>query len=284
VDLSRHRRRAQKRRWIKIAIATVFWLALIVLLRPMFVRQMLYPAPAIPVGEPPPGLEEVVLELDGGVRAVGWAGSGEGPAVVFLHGNGENLETMRMAGLYEELEALEVTFLALDYPGYGRSTGQPSEESLVAASNAAFAWLGERHPGAPRAIVGWSLGAAVGIQTAAAHADEVEGVVLLSAWDTLPELAANFFPGFLVNLALDDTYDSLAAAAELEAPVLMIHGVEDRIIGIEHGRRLHGAFDGNARFVEIPRAGHNDLLGRPEVWHHLGDFLRMLQVSTPKKR
>ncbi len=250
------------------------------------VRQMLYPAPPIPVPSPPPSpLEEVTLELPAGERAVAWAlahSDPAGPAVIFFHGNGENLETVRYSGLFEELAALGAHVLAVDYPGYGRSTGEPSEASLRLAGEAGLAWLGERHPDSPLVIVGWSLGAAVATQAAARRAPpDVAGVVLMSAWSDLASLAALHYPSWLVGLGLKDKYDSVAAARDVRAPVLMIHGTGDEIIPLAQGRRLHDALSSSApacRFVEVPGAGHNDLLSRPVVWRELGAFLEQLSA------
>ncbi len=257
--------------------------AVIYLMLDPLIRQMLYPAPPIPVPSPPPAtLEEVILELPAGERAVGWALAhprAAGPAVAFFHGNGENLETVRMSGTFEQLAALGAHVLAVDYPGYGRSIGTPSEASLTAAGEAALAWIGERHPGSKKVIVGWSLGAAVAVQTAARNRERVDRLVLMSAWSDLASLAAIHYPSWLVGLGLKDTYDSVAAAAEVEAPVLMIHGTADEIIPLAQGRQLHQALEssplsGGCRLVEVPGAGHNDLLARPEVWEELAAFLR----------
>ncbi len=239
------------------------------------IRQMLYPAPPIPVPQPPPPLEEVTLELPDGKRAIAWArphSDAAGPAVVFFHGNGENLETVRMSGTFEQLAALGAHVLAVDYPGYGRSTGEPSEASLTAAGEAGLEWIARRHPDSKKVVLGWSLGAAVAIRTAANRPSEVDGLVLMSAWSDLASLAATHYPSWLVGLGLKDRYDSVTAAADVRAPVLMIHGSVDQIIPLAQGRQLHEALLAS-RFVEVPGAGHNDLLARREVWQELGAFL-----------
>ena len=61
-------------------------------------------------------------------------------------------------------------------------------------------------------------------------------------------------------------------APRLAGPTLVIHGLEDRIIPVEHGRRLALALPA-ARYLEVPDAGHNDLLGRPEVWAAMAEYL-----------
>ncbi len=267
------------------------------------VRQMLYPAPPISVPSPPPApLEEVTLELPGGERASCWAQEhpdASSPAVVFFHGNGENLETVRLSGMFDQLAALGVHVLAVDYPGYGRSTGTPSEASLTAAGEAGLGWITGRHPESKKVVLGWSLGAAVAIKTAVGddadtdgktprrRADgpprrrRVDGLVLMSAWSDLASLAAIHYPSWLVGLGLKDKYDSVAAAAGVRSPVLMIHGTDDQIIPLAQGRQLHAALPSledvrPCRFVEVPGAGHNDLLARSVVWQELGAFLRSL--------
>lgn len=255
-------------------------LAVLLLLAACSVKQMLYPAPPYRVPSPPPApLQEVVWSLADGSRVVGWAsdaaaGAGS-PAVIFLHGNGENLETMRLGGLYDDLDRLGIAWLAVDYPGYGGSGGSPSEASLVEASLGGFDELGRRFSGRPRVVCGWSLGAAVAVQMAVRRAAEVDGLMLLSPWTDLPSLAGEHFPGWLVSLLLRERYDSLALASRLPGPALVIHGRADRIIPVDHGRRLAKALVG-ARYLEVPGAGHNDLLGRTEVWQALAEYLEAL--------
>ena len=269
------------------AVATVFYL----MLAPL-VRQMLYPAPPISVPSPPPlPLEEVTLELPDGERTVAWSlrhAVATSPAMVFFHGNGENIETVRLSGLFDELAGLGTHVLAVEYPGYGRSTGEPSETSLVAAGEAGLAWLVERYPESKKIVLGWSLGAAVAIQTAANQADDVDGLVLMSAWTDLRSVAVIHYPSWLVEMGLDDQYDSVAAAAKVLAPVLTIHGAVDQIIPAGQGRQLHEALESSAlrhgsgalsKYVEVPGAGHNDLLARPEVWQELRAYLHPLKQA-----
>ncbi len=273
--------RSGARRFLSILITLALVAAVFTLMLDPLVRQMLYPAPPVPVPSPPPApLVEVTLDLPAGERVVAWAreqSDPASPAVVFFHGNGENLETVRLSGLFEELAALGAHVLALDYPGYGRSTGDPSEASLTAAGEAGLAWVAERYPQSPRVMVGWSLGAAVAIQ-AASRDESADGIVLMSAWSDLASLAALHFPSWLVGLGLKDKYDSVAAAEDVRSPLLMIHGSADEIIPLAQGRRLHGALgEGDSpRFVEVAGAGHNDLLAHPVVWQELGDFLQAL--------
>ncbi|MGH9465644.1 MAG: alpha/beta hydrolase, partial [Thermoanaerobaculia bacterium] len=192
-------------------------------------RALLYPIPAVPVpGEPPAGFEEVVLRSAAGDRLHGWhrpASDPGRPAVVFFHGNGENLGTLARSGTLEELSKLGASALVLDYPGYGRSSGRPSEEGIVAAGAAALDWLTAQHPRRPLVAMGWSLGAAVAVQLAATG-DDLDGLVVLSPWCSLEEVARAHYPGWMVQLFLRERYDSLSAAGGVRAAILVLHGEE----------------------------------------------------------
>jgi pimeloyl-ACP methyl ester carboxylesterase len=244
-----------------------------------FVQQSIYPAPRVRVPSPPPApLEEVTLELATGERIVAWALADpalppDRPAVVFFHGNGENLETMRMAGLFHDLAQLRIAALSVDYPGYGRSSGRASEDGLMATADAAVAWMRERHPGRPLVLCGWSLGAAAAIATAARHPEEVRGLIALSPWSSLSAVARIHFPGFLVKGLLREKYDSLAVARQVSVPALVVHGEQDNLIPVGQGEEIAGALAGPTRWLPISWAGHNDLLARDEAWLEMGRFL-----------
>ena len=258
---------------IVLGILVVF---LLVRMLDAFVRQSIYPAPLIRVPQAPAPLEEVGLDLPTGERIVAWAYADpalppERPAVVFFHGNGENLETMRMSGLFEELNRLRVAWIAVDYPGYGRSTGSPSEEGVLAGGAAAMAWLRERHPGRPLVLCGWSLGAATAIGTAARNPEPVRGLIALSPWASLPDVARIHFPGFMVQAMVKEKYDSLSSAKKLRVPALVIHGEVDNLIPAEQGQRVAEAL--GAKWVPVHSAGHNDLLARDQVWPEMERFL-----------
>ena len=263
----------------KIALIVLGALVAFFLLQDMlegFVRQSIYPAPPVRVPSPPAPLEEVGLDLATGERIVAWAYADPKlppgrPAVVFFHGNGENLETMRMSGLFEDLARLRVAWIAVDYPGYGRSTGSPSEEGSMAGGGAALAWLSERHPGRPLVLCGWSLGAATAIGTAAAHPEQVRGLIALSPWTSLSDVARIHFPGFIVQAMLREKYDSREAAKKIKVPALVIHGELDNLIPAVQGKEVAAA--PSARWVPVPSAGHNDLLARDEVWTEMERFL-----------
>lgn len=234
---------------------------------------LLYPAPAIAVPSPPPApLEEVWLDVAGVGRVSSWyrPGSASGLSLVFLHGNGENLETLRLSGTLDAFAELGLPFLAIDYPGYGRSAGKAAEPHLVDSALAGIEWIEQRHSERPVALVGWSLGAAVALQAAARA--PVDRIVAMSPWTSLGDIGREHFPGWMVGVFVRETYDSLGAAKSLDLPVLVVHGERDNIVPVEHGRKIAAALSAS-RWVGVPGYGHNDLLGARLVWDEMRQFL-----------
>ncbi|MEM1180437.1 MAG: alpha/beta fold hydrolase [Acidobacteriota bacterium] len=242
----------------------------------LLVRQMLYPAPPVPVPATPPApLEALTLTSSEGDQIVAWARErpGSSVAVLFLHGNGENLATLHWSGLFDEFHRLGASTLAIDYPSYGRSTGKPSQASLTAAGIAGFRALQDRFPESRHAIVGWSLGAAIAMQVAVPVEEELSALAVLSPWHDLPSLAKRFFPGMLVNMALKDRYHSGDAAASLRLKTLVVHGATDELIPVEQGRRLATRLPAGSRVVELDGVGHNELMGQSQTWSELAAWL-----------
>ncbi len=250
-------------------------------------RQLLYPAPPIPVPSPPPTpLRQVAVEAIGHPVSAWWHPpaeqhrSGQDACLLFLHGNGENLETVRLGGLFRSLARMGIGCLAIDYPGYGRSGGEPSQASLTAAAEAAWEALGRDQPKAQRLLMGWSLGAAVAAQLAGRLVDRGQdapvALALLSPWNDLASLAKVHFTPFLAAVGVPDSYDSAAALAHSRCPIMVVHGTDDDLIPLAQAERLVASLETHAptspRFLALRGVGHNDLLGRDQVWQALDNF------------
>lgn len=219
----------------------------------------------------PEGAEDAAITTEDGVELHGWyRAAPEGrPTVLVFHGNGGNVTYFR--GIVEALAELNAGYLAIDYRGFGRSGGSPTEDGLYEDAEASLRWLVER--GAERIhVLGYSLGTGVAVELATR--EHVEGVVLQSPFTSIPALVEGTL-GEGIASRIPDRFDSLSKIASLDEPVLILHGPRDRVVPFEHGQALFDAAPEPRTFVELPNSGHDDFLGRDrETWMEaVGSFL-----------
>jgi len=221
------------------------------------------------------GVEDVWISAADGVRLHGWWKEAPGAelATLYLHGNAGNV-THRGSHILAVAEAGS-SILVIDYRGYGKSTGRPSEAGIYADARAAYDWLrGRGRP--PERIVahGESLGTAVAVELAVRV--PVAGVVLEAPFSSAGDVAGTILP--VLGPLLVRSFRSIEKIGSLRAPLLVIHGERDGIIPIELGRRLFEAAPEPKEFWAVAGAGHNDLVeaGGAEYVTRLGRFYRRL--------
>ncbi len=217
--------------------------------------------------------DELTLATDDGERLSGWWIHGEGTrALLFFHGNAGNAaDRLERAGILNARFGLDV-FL-VDYRGYGRSTGSPSEEGLYRDARAIYRAALERGFAAERIVLfGESLGSAVAVELAGEV--PVGAVVLETPFLSIREMAREHYPwapAFLIR----SSFDNASRVASIAAPKLFLVAERDEIVPADHGRRLYAlAAEPKTLFV-IPGAQHNDTYaaGGEAYWTAVGDFL-----------
>ncbi len=174
------------------------------------------------------------------------------PMVVWFHGNGEQLADVLWVN--EKMRAIGKGFAAVDYPGYGYSVGAgPSEAGMLDAGRALIQAVGARPECAAH-----SLG--TGIAVAMAAEGLCSRLVLFAPYTSLVDVAAWQYPWLPVRWLLWDRMDSLSRAADVHVPTVILHGDRDAVVPVEEGRTLAGAIPG-AKFVDVPGAGHGEVVG-----------------------
>jgi len=241
-------------------------------------RHVLFPTHLIP---PPPAdwprvanVERVDMTIPEG-RVEGWFIPGRGvhekapgPVVFFGHGNGELID-YAAPGLVPYVE-LGVSVALLEYRGYGRSAGAPSQDAIAWDMTRFYDAITKRSDVDPKRVVlhGRSLGA--GVMCALAQERPPRALVLESAFRSVAVMARKFLvPGFLIR----DPFDNEAALKSLELPVLLFHGTRDDIVPYAHGVAL-AAVAREAKLVSL-ECGHNDLPPEPNrYWAEIDAYLR----------
>lgn len=237
-----------------------------------------FPQPLDPLGRQGilarhPRAIEVSLAAADGVRLHGWhlpAGAGPArPLAIYFGGNAEEVSWM-----LEFAQIFAGWDLALiNYRGYGSSAGKPSEKALLRDALTVYDHFVRRSgvDSARVVVIGRSLGS--GVATYLASQRSVRGVLLIAPFDSITEVAQNFYPFLPVRLMLGNLYDSAALAPSIAAPLRMIVASRDEIIPVRHSRRLFDVWCGPKDMVTIAGAGHNDLQQHREYWQAIRDFL-----------
>ncbi|MFH2100080.1 MAG: alpha/beta hydrolase, partial [Pseudomonadota bacterium] len=209
--------------------------------------------------------EDVEFSATDGVRLHGWwIPAAEARAVVlFCHGNAGNVS--HRAGRVLALNRLGLSVFLFDYRGFGRSRGRPSEQGTYRDARGAWDLLTEKRGVAPDRILvlGRSLGGAV-----AAHlATEVRpaGLILDSAFTSIPALAQERYSWVPENLLSSYRYDTLGSLSQVSCPVLVLHSPTDEVAPFAHGQALFEAAPEPRRLVETAGT-HNQGFDSTPAW------------------
>jgi len=178
------------------------------------------------------------------------------PMILFFHGNAGNV-TDRYE-LIRTLMEIPARVFVLDYRGYGKSEGIPSEPGLYIDAMAAWDFLTRDLQIAPAniAIYGESLGGAVAIDLAAQV--NPGGLIVQSSFTSMSDMVSHVAPGF-PRFLLHTRMDSIGKVNKIRCPKLFAHGQADELVPFDHCKRLCAASGAPTQFYEIPGAGHNDV-------------------------
>jgi fermentation-respiration switch protein FrsA (DUF1100 family) len=204
-----------------------------------------------------PAAQEILLDTADGERLIAWhvPPRGDRPVMLYLHGNGGALG--HRAERFRALTADGTGLVAVDYRGYGGSSGRPTEAGLLIDAETAYAFAAGRYPAARIAVWGESLGAGLAVTLAAER--PIGGLVLEAPFTSAVDLAARRYPFVPVRWLLKDQFRSDLRIAAVAAPLLVLHGARDTIVPIEYGERLFGLAREPKRLVRFPQGEHEDL-------------------------
>ena len=198
---------------------------------------------------PPPG--DIQVETSDGLRLPGyyWAPSQPGRDIIVVF-HGRRFDAGRMASYVQRLAADGRGVLVASYRGFSGNPGNPTEAGLVRDAQAFYRYARARAgPGGRVYAFGHSLGGAVAIQLAAR--EDLAGLITLATFSDLARAAPGYAEWFI-----PDEWESLAALALVEEPVLLIHGADDDYVEPAHARRLFAAVCSGATLSVIAGVRH----------------------------
>lgn len=263
---------------MKIILAGVILYALFGLFLYFTQRSIIFPGKVLqaPVLTQGMGFQQIWFETKFG-KVEGWffpvkelADSLSAPAVIYAHGNYELIDYN--INLAAEYNRLGVHVLLVEFPGYGRSEGQPGQTTLREVFCASYDWLSQN------AIVDankiFAHGRSVGggpVCDLALHR-ELNALILQSTFTSARKFAIKFLmPGFLVK----DPFDNLATVSSFDKPILILHGKDDGVIPYSNSVQLNRAA-ANATFISY-ECGHNDF---PPDWEQYWADIKQFLVKA----
>ncbi|KAM9291268.1 protein ABHD12B [Morus bassanus] len=213
------------------------------------------------------------------------------PVIIYLHGNGGTRAASHRIQFLKMMGAADFHILALDYRGYGDSSGHPTESGFTTDVLALYDWAKARSGNSSILFWGHSLGTGIATNAARKLQEErgvqVDAIVLESPYTDIREAAAHMpitkiyrqFPGFeyliLDSLALGNMFfRSNENVKVLACPLLMLHAEDDAVVPLQLGRKLfetaHSAYKDKTKvkFITFPKKlglGHDYISFNPEL-------------------
>jgi len=200
-----------------------------------------------------------------------------GPAILFAHGNGELIDYL--PGHFGPAREAGFAVLLVEYPGYGRSPGRTTEDSIRRTLVAGFDYLAaspeidpERIVAFGRSLGGGAIGTLIGQRAVAA-------VILQSTFRSVAHMSRRLLvPAFLVR----DPFDTIGALQQYRGPLLLVHGDRDDIVPLAESEGLHASYPAS-ELVVLP-CGHNDCPPSwPEHWRTILMFLTKHGITSEAK-
>ncbi|MBA4417364.1 MAG: hypothetical protein C0392_05585 [Syntrophus sp. (in: bacteria)] len=224
-------------------------------------------------------IEDIELNISDSKYLRGWfcknSNDKKQKLIIYFGGNAEEVSYLIKDSARIEDWALALT----NYRGYGQSDGKPGEKELYEDSLRIYDYYAAR-PDVDRTnivVMGRSLG--TGVATYLASKRRVKAAILISPYESIASIAKERFWFAPVDMILKHRFDSHMYAPAIKAPLLCILGSWDTIVTPDHSRNLIKKWEGATEVHELKGFGHNDLIGRIEVWNYINRFLKELLSS-----
>ncbi|MFQ5559894.1 MAG: alpha/beta hydrolase [Nitrospinota bacterium] len=197
--------------------------------------------------------------------------SREKPLLIYYGGNAEEVSS----NLWDLGKFHTGSLLFMNYRGFGKSQGKPSEKRLFEDALFIFDQIIKKEQVTPDSIlvVGRSLGSGVAVYVARHR--EVRGVILITPFDSVLNIAKQQYPIFPVSFLLNHRFDSLSLAPTIKKPALFLMGSEDTIIPNQNSENLLKHWGGAVYFKVIQGATHNTISDYKEYWQEINSFVSL---------
>ncbi len=234
----------------------------VVLLITVFQRSLQYNPEPNPPGPPSlygvPEFTEVTLRTADGLDLLAWYAEPRddgGPVVAYAHGNAGHIGFRNMRA--REFLSRGFGMLLIEYRGFGGNPGRVTEDGLYADGRAGIEWLKEHGVAEDRIILyGESIGTGVATKLATEYA--AAALILEAPLDSAVSVGKKIYPFLPVGLLMFDRFPNIDRIADIDMPLLVMHGTADRIIPYAFGKRLFDAARQPKTMVTVEGGDHEN--------------------------
>ena len=239
--------------WTKIFILFCIFYVFLLFIAWFFAGRALFPHPL----EASYSQDEVdfIVSTPGGMRIACFQVQSRNPnglTILYSHGNGEDLGMIRSQ--LEKISESGCNVISYDYPGYGLSSGDPTEDGCFESIDSVLSYMITDLGLKKNEIILWGRSLGSGPSCYLASQNIFAGIILespfLSAFRTVTE----------IPILPWDYFQNIKFAKDIKVPSLVIHGRWDEVVPFRHGKRLYNLLGGTKEFLQIKHASHNDLV------------------------
>ncbi|MFZ3308839.1 MAG: alpha/beta hydrolase [Xanthobacteraceae bacterium] len=204
-----------------------------------------------------PEASEVPLTASDGVKIHVWQVPPQPgkPVILYFHGNGGSLRYR--VERFRRLIGAGIGLVALEYRGYGGLSGNPTERGLIRDAEAAYAYTAARYPTPQIVVWGESLG--TGVAVALAAEKPVGRLILEAPFTSALAIAESRYWYLPVRLLMKDQFRSDERIKKVTAPLLILHGVNDRVVPFSMGEHMFELANKPKHIVRFLDGSHEDL-------------------------
>ena len=217
-------------------------------------------------------VKEIKIDLESNVSLHGWfiqKDVNKYPTILYFGGNAEevslNIEDFNFR--------LDANFILFNYRGYGLSAGSPSEERLKSDAEKIYITMIEQFSLNPDKIIamGRSLGSGIAVYLSVRMG--IPKIILITPYDSIKEVAYDYFPRFVVNAILSDKFETTDICNQLQANVLMLVAENDNVINPKHAENLYNKITCTKRLAYVKDSGHNTISQNSTYWEEIKNFI-----------
>ncbi|MFZ8934286.1 MAG: alpha/beta hydrolase [Bacteriovoracaceae bacterium] len=218
--------------------------------------------------------QDLIVNDDKGVRYYKWKAPESKGTLIHFHGNaGRACDRLYLLEVFKSY-SLDIIFA--EYPGYAENKNLVGQKKLLENASLLFSSLNSEKP---IFLYGESLGSS--ISTFLASKYSVQGLILQSPFTSLKELAQKIYPFLPVKWFIRYPLEQDKWAATVNAPVLILHGVNDEIVPYEMGQKLSTIFK-DSKLVSFDNKAHNDItLNNPKLFEEVSRFINRNISTSP---